>query len=68
MILKTMVRTYKISPENKLRILQEYLTLCIQEDKENEIFDEYLSRKQLREALIEHNKFMLGIIEKGWEK
>lgn len=57
-----------MSPENKLRILQEYLTFRIQEDTENEIFDEILSRKALREALIEHNKFMLGIIEKGWEK
>ena len=57
-----------MSPENKLRILQDYLTFRIQEDAENDIFDELLSRKALREALIEHNKFMLGIIEKGWEK
>lgn len=57
-----------MSPENKLRILQDYLTFRIQEDTENEIFDELLSRNQLREALIEHNKFILGIIEKGWEK
>lgn len=57
-----------MTPEQKLNILRGYLIHRIQADKDKKVFDEYLSREDLREALILHNQFMLDIIEKGWKK